>query len=173
VNVLFQAMIVASFIMSAYLVTKVASIEDGFDAGQILLREDVASVKQTTSALVKRMDTVGNELVTFHNEVNEREKAAELKAKIFSSLQSARRQTEEAAMLHAAGHYEEAVAKLLTIKEPLWKAGDYYIDQQQALRGLMEPIDITGVKWRGGDKTATADSIITRIDNILAQVGSK
>ncbi|TQV65180.1 MAG: hypothetical protein FNT29_01865 [Halothiobacillaceae bacterium] len=166
-------MTVAVFIMTSFIVFKIQSMHAALDTGLADIRNDMASIRTTNADLAKNLEQSGSEVAAFRKEVNDRERAREKKAEMLASLRKARARIAEADALRAAGKFEEAAARLIATKDPLWMAGDYYVDQQGDLRGLMEPIDITSAKWMGGDKAASAEAVLARIDNIISRAGAE
>lgn len=73
----------------------------------------------------------------------------------------------EAELLRKNASLPEAVEKLKSSKEIIWKSGDRFANHKEALQSLMQPIDETSAKWQAGDAEATSKPIADAIKQIL------
>ncbi|MCK5830174.1 MAG: hypothetical protein KAH20_07705 [Methylococcales bacterium] len=169
-KLVYEAMVVATLILTAYLVI---SVEKNFsEVGQQVV-DSQKSVKPLQAKLEEHqtlLELINTELTTFHTEVNTRiAKEEKLKADI-AILSTTLSKIKEAEALKAQKEYKKAAEVLKAAKEPIWKAGDVFVSEQAALRGLMWPIDQVIEKWNNNDGSVDTTQISTTIKTILDNI---
>lgn len=169
-KLVYDAMVVATLILSAYLVI---SMERNFTDVRQQIVDSQKSVKPLQAQLEEQAKLVAllqTELTTFHEEVNARiAKKEKLKADI-AMLSSTLSKIKEAEVLKTQNDYKKAADILKAAKEPLWKAGDIFVSEQAALRGLMWPIDQIMEKWNNDDGSVDTSEITATLKTIVDNI---
>jgi uncharacterized membrane-anchored protein YhcB (DUF1043 family) len=102
-------------------------------------------------------------------EMNDREKAKEEQKRIYQSLNAAKNQLQAAEQQRQSNPGEEAIKKVLAVKEIVWKTGDTWTHEQAFLRGLMAPMDAVIEKWKAGDWSASVVPVMEQLQQVLAR----
>lgn len=169
-KIVYETMVVATLILTAYLVI---SVERNF----VDVRQSIINSQKLVEPLQKQLEEQQKlvallqiELSTFHTEVNTRiEKEEKLKANI-AALSGIVSKLNQAEVLKKQGEYKKAVEILKATKDPIWRAGDTFESEQTALRGLMWPIDQVMQKWNNNNGRANTAKISIAIKAILNNI---
>lgn len=118
----------------------------------------------------KTLDALQAELTAFHKEVNERIAKEEKQKLAIKSVQAALAKIDEAEALRKAGDLFKAHTTLLSTKELLWKAGDFFTSEQARFRGLMTPIDAVLGAWKNGNGSVDVSKITVVLKPLLDSI---
>jgi hypothetical protein len=163
-------MLVTTLILTAYLVITIAK-------NLPVISRSIADSQMTIIPLQQQLDkqqivleALQAELAGFHKEVNERIFKEEKHKEAIKSVQSALSKIEEAEGLRKSGDLTKAQAILLATKEPLWKAGDFFISDQARFRGLMALIDAALGAWQKGNGSVDVSKITASLKPVLEKI---
>lgn len=169
-KIVYETMVVATLILTAYLVV---SVERNFaEVRQYIInsQKSVEPLQKQLEAQQKQVELLQTELAAFHSEVNTRVAKAQQLTLDIARLSATLSKISHAESLRNQGKHKQAAEILKAVKDPIWKTGDVFTSEQAALRGLMWPIDQVMGRWNNNDGSADTAKISATIKRILGNI---
>jgi len=162
-EILFRILNVFTAVLVAYLVITLQQQVPEINRNIAESSEAVAPLQEQLEQQSETIDTLQKQFTVFVQAENERRAKEERLKQNLRSIKGVIAKVQDAENLRQQGKLSEAADLLLSTKDAIWKAGDFFTAEQGVLRGLMAPIDILSGKWRGGDAKASASDLLAQL----------